>query len=345
MLNPYDSRREAAMALVGDIGGTNARFALTDLAAHRPRIISPRAFLCGEFSSAEAAIERYLAEVGRPRPRTAGIAVAGPVSGGHAAFTNGAWRLSADSLRSHGFSGARLINDYAALALAAPGLAGEDRHPVGPEQPFTPGETVAVIGAGTGFGVSGLAWDGARPVAVASEGGHAGFAPCDEVEAGVLEILGRRFGRVSIERVLSGPGLRNLYGALTELAGAPCEPPSPATITALALAGEDHWAVETLQRFCAIFGSVAGDIALTLGARGGVYLAGGIAPRILEPLQKSQFRKRFEAKGRFEAYLRQIPTFVILHPYAALLGAAEQLRRDQRGAGALSSLSQIGARP
>jgi glucokinase len=347
MLSQYDSPRGqgASLALVGDIGGTNARFALADLAAGPGAIAAPRTFLCQQFETAEAAIERYLAETGRPRPHAALIAVAGPVSGGEAVFTNGAWRLSASSLEDRGFRYARLINDYAALALAAPALEGDDRQAIGRPCPGVARETVAVIGAGTGFGVSALTWDEGRAIAVSSEGGHAAFAPSDEVEAGLLEILRRRFGRVSIERLLSGPGLCNLYAALTELEGAPTAPPTPAEITALAMSGEDHWAVQTLERFCAIFGSVAGDIALTLGARGGVYLAGGIAPRILPALQASQFRKRFEAKGRFEGYMRQIPTHVILQPHAALIGAAEQLRRLRLREDAASLLPQVGSRP
>lgn len=346
-MSRYDILRDATgpLALVGDIGGTNARFALTDLSAGRPLIVSPRTFLCTEFDSAEAAIDRYLGALGRGRPRSAVIAVAGPVSRGAASFTNGVWSLSEQILTAHGFSTACLINDYAALALGAAGLVGEERQEIGPAIAAPTGETIAVIGAGTGFGVAGLAWDEGRPVAITTEGGHASFAPNDQIEVELLRILRARFGHVSIERMLSGPGLRNIYSALAELDGAPAEAPSPEDITTQALAGEDHLAVETLDRFCAIFGAAAGDIALTLGARGGVFLAGGIAPKILQRLQSGSFRRRFEAKGRFASYLQAIPTRVIVQPHAALLGAAEQLRRMQSNHSESSLISQAGGRP
>jgi glucokinase len=316
-----------ALGLVGDIGGTNARFALADLSSPCPRLISPRTFVCDRFASAYAAIDTYLTASGGPRPQAAVIAVAGPVTGGEISFTNGAWRLSEQALVANGFSTARLINDFAALALGAAALGPEERRPIGPTAAAGAGETIAVVGAGTGFGVGAVVWDGGRPFALTTEGGHASFAPDDEIEDEVLAVLRRRFGHVSIERLLSGPGLQNLYGALADCYGAPTEPPEPEEITRQALAGEDPRSLETLDRFCAIFGSVAGDFALSFGARGGVYLAGGIAPAIQEHLQNSDFRRRFEAKGRFEGYMRTIPTSIILQPHAALIGAAEQLRR------------------
>ncbi len=316
-----------ALGLVGDIGGTNARFAVTDLGSWPLRIISPRTFPCARFESAEAAIDGYLHQLGRQRPRSAVIAVAGAVSGGEMSFTNGAWSLSEQTLISQGFSTARLINDFAAVALGAAAVSAEEWQTIGPELPPAKGKTIAVMGAGTGFGVAALVRDGERSLVMTTEGGHASFAPSDAVEMEILKILQRRFGRVSIERVLSGPGLRNLYSALAEYHGAPAEAPSPEEIARQAECGEDHYSVETLDRFCAIFGSVAGDFALGYGALGGVYLAGGIAPNILNHLAKSQFRKRFEQKGRFRAYMSKIPTGVILQPHAALLGAAEQLRR------------------
>ncbi|MFI4973041.1 MAG: glucokinase, partial [Caulobacterales bacterium] len=163
---------------------------------------------------------------------------------------------------------------------------------------------------------------GGGVAAIATEGGHAAFAPGDAVEIEVLRLLGRRFGRVSIERILAGSGMANLRWALGRAAGG--EPPelAPEEIVRRAQAGGDALCSETLARFCGIYGSVAGDFALTYGARGGVFLGGGIAPGILEPLRASEFRKRFEAKGRFTGYMAAIPTRVITHPYATLLGAA-----------------------
>lgn len=318
---------QGCLGLVGDIGGTNARFALTDLSSPNPRLISPRTFVCDRFASAHAAIDSYLAGLGRPRPEAAVIAVAGPVASGETSFTNGAWRLSEQALATHGFSSARLINDFAALALGAAALRPDELQPIGSVTMADSGETIAVVGAGTGFGVGAVVWDQGRAFALTTEGGHASFAPDNEIEDEVLAILRRRFGHVSVERLLSGPGLQNLYGALADCYGAPAEPPEPEEITRQALAGEDPRSVETLDRFCAIFGAVAGDFALSFGARGGVYLAGGIAPVIQDHLPGSDFRRRFEAKGRFEGYMRAIPTSIILQPHVALIGAAEQLRR------------------
>jgi glucokinase len=327
----FRSQRSGGLGLVGDIGGTNARFALADLGSARPRLISPRTFQCERFATAEDAIDAYLDMLGAGRPRSAVIAVAGPVKDGEIAFTNGSWRLSERALAARGFKSASLINDFAALALGVAGLGADERQTIGPSVDAAAGETIAVIGAGTGFGVGAVVWAGEQPIALTTEGGHASFAPNDEVESELLKILRARFGRVSIERILSGPGLQNLYSGLAEYYGAPAEAPAPEEITRQALSGEDHCSRETLDRFCAVFGSVAGDIALSFGALGGVYLAGGIAPDIIQHLQSSQFRRRFEAKGRFEDYMRQIPTGVVTQPHAALLGAAEHLRRLTAG--------------
>jgi glucokinase len=251
------------------------------------------------------------------------IAVAGPVIDGAMSFTNMSWSLSEVGLKAFGFQRAALINDYGALALAAAHLSSADWRAIGPER--TPSKaSIAVLGAGTGFGASLLARDGAGQAIVSTEGGHIAFAPGDEIEIQVLQILAKAFGRVSVERILSGPGLVNLHRALCEISGVATACVTPADITASARAGE-RAAMETLERFCAIFGAVAGDFALSYGAQGGVFLAGGIAPRLLDILQASAFRSRFEAKGRFGDYVAAIPTRVVTHPYLALLGAAHVL--------------------
>ena len=186
-----------------------------------------------------------------------------------------------------------------------------------------PHAAIALVGPGTGFGVSALARDAhGREMALPSEGGHACFAPGDEIEDEILRILRRRYDRVSIERLICGPGLLNLHRALAEIDGRETHIDDPAQITAQALNDPNSPCGATLARFCAMLGAVAGDIALTTGARGGVYIAGGIAPRILPFIQASPFRRRFERKGRFQDYMAAIPTKVILHRHAALLGAA-----------------------
>jgi glucokinase len=309
--------------LVGDIGGTNARLALAEIAGERVRLIEPLILKCADFPRAEDAIAYYLQSLGRPKPAATVLALAGPVGQGEVVSTNGFWSLSEAGLVAFGFAAAKLINDFAALALAAPRLGLEDLAYVGSEPiTATAAETIAVAGAGTGFGVGAWVRGVGGQAAAATEGGHIGFAPVDELEIEILRLLSHRFGRVSIERILSGPGLVTLRSALAEIEGTPVQPMSPEAIVAEGRDGGDGLCRLTLDRFCAIYGSVAGDLALTFGARGGVYLGGGVAAGMVERLRASQFRERFVAKGRFEPYLAAIPTAVIVDPYAALRGAA-----------------------
>jgi glucokinase len=313
------------LAVVGDVGGTHARFGLADLTRPELAIEQPLTFMCADYESGHAALTAYLDRLGvAPLPAAAAIAVAGPVVEGAISFTNMSWRLSEAGLKAFGFKRAALINDYGALALAASHLTVGDWRTVGPDL-TPPDASIAVLGAGTGFGASLLARDGRGQAIVSTEGGHIAFAPSDAVEVEVLQILAKTFGRVSVERILSGPGLANLHGALCEISGVTTACLTPADITASAMSG-DKTAMETLERFCAIFGAVAGDFALSYGAQGGVYLAGGIAPRLLDILNASAFRSRFEAKGRFADYVAAIPTRVVTHPYLALLGAAHLLQ-------------------
>lgn len=316
----------AMLGLVGDIGGTNARFALAAFDGGRVQLIDPQIYQCTDFASAEEAALSYLAAHPRRRPPAAVLAVAGPIANGSASFTNVNWRVSQAAFSKRvQLNTTRLINDYAALALSAPMLTDQDYRHLGPETPGDPDQTIAILGAGTGFGASALVrHDGAQTV-LTTEGGHMGFAPGDDVEIEVLKILRKRFGRVSVERVLSGPGLLNLHLALSEIEGRPGDCDSPSAVTAKAKAG-DAAAVRTVERFCGILGSVAGDFALAYGARGGVFIAGGVAAHLQDTLSAGDFRRRFEAKGRFESYLAGIPTRLILHAHtAALLGAARAL--------------------
>jgi glucokinase len=188
---------------------------------------------------------------------------------------------------------------------------------------------MVVLGAGTGFGVAGLARGDRGDLAVATEGGHAGFAPYDEVEVEVWRRLKARYGRVSIERLLSGPGLFDLYCALADIEGANAELADDKGVIEAANAG-DRMAALAADRFCAILGSVAGDLALSFGARGGVFVSGGLAPRLAERLAGGAFRARFEDKGRLSPFVRQIPTSLVLHPYPAIVGAARELGQMER---------------
>ncbi len=316
--------------LVGDVGGTHARFAINDVSRPSPWNIEQRLDLEGPFPTFIAALRAYIGYSSlQGIPTAAAIAVAGPVTAGRACFTNRQWEISEDALKDFGFRDALLINDFAALALAVEALSESDVRSIGPELKGLAGEPISILGAGTGFGVSYLARSGDRTVPVGTEGGHVGFAPGDDREVEILRLLWKRFGRVSIERILSGPGLENLYAALEHHGGREAVALSAAEITAKATDG-DAACREALMMFCSIFGTVAGDFALAHGARGGVYIAGGIAQKIEEFLGQSAFRARFESKGRMSPYVQPIPTKLILNADAALLGVARAARGKAR---------------
>lgn len=308
--------------LVGDVGGTNARFALAHNVDGRPVLEHVESFPAEIHPTFLDGVKAYLD--GCPLKPTGGvIAVAGPVTDGAIDLTNSPWRVSEDELQTLGLKPIRLINDFEALAWGAPVVPEDELASLGGPAQGDPHAAIALVGPGTGFGVSALARDAhGHEMALPSEGGHACFAPGDEIEDEVLRILRRRYDRVSIERLICGPGLLNLHRALAEIDGRETHIDDPAQITAQALEDPTSPCGATLARFCAMLGAVAGDIALTTGARGGVYIAGGIAPRILPFIQASPFRRRFERKGRFQDYMAAIPTKVILHRHAALLGAA-----------------------
>ena len=308
--------------LVGDVGGTNARFALARNVDGRPVLEHVESFPSEIHPTFLDGVKAYLD--GCPLKPTGGvIAVAGPVTDGAIDLTNSPWRVSEDELQTLGLKPIRLINDFEALAWGAPVVPEDELASLGGPAQGDPHAAIALVGPGTGFGVSALARDAhGHEMALPSEGGHACFAPGDEIEDEVLRILRRRYDRVSIERLICGPGLLNLHRALAEIDGRETHIDDPAQITAQALEDPTSPCGATLARFCAMLGAVAGDIALTTGARGGVYIAGGIAPRILPFIQASPFRRRFERKGRFQDYMAAIPTKVILHKHAALLGAA-----------------------
>lgn len=304
------------LTLLGDVGGTNARFAVFDgdtLGAVESRAV-------GDFAAPLEAIQDVLAELGGAPPQAATIAVAGPVEDGRATLTNGRWAFVAAELKAAlGLTSVDLVNDFAAQASAVPALTAEDLMSIGGGR-AAPEAPVAVIGPGTGLGVAGLIRSAERPVVLVTEGGHVTMAPADAEESRLLDQLRTSFGHVSAERVLSGPGLVNLYRAIATLEGGEVPERSPEEITQLGLSGECPTSRRALDTFCAMLGTVAGNLALSFGAKGGVYIAGGIVPRILDRITQSSFRARFEAKGRFAGYLAAIPTSVVIHPYPALVG-------------------------
>lgn len=309
--------------LVGDIGGTHARFAIVERdGSGAPELRDWLDLGDAAFASFAQALRHYLDGIDPQRiPQGIVLAVAGPVADGGVSLTNRHWQISESELRLLGFRSALLLNDFAALAYVADRLKPSDLRCIGPDIPSIAAEPITILGAGTGFGVSCLAhWRG-HAVPLATEGGHIGFAPHGPKEIAILAALARRFGRVSVERILSGPGLENLARALDEVAGRRVHPLSAAQIVEQASQGDQDCRT-VLSRFCSIFGAVAGDIALAHGARGGVLIAGGIASKIEPYLLEGAFRERFEAKGRLSSFVTSIPTRLIVNPNATLLGAA-----------------------
>ncbi len=326
-----DTKPPAAktFGLVADIGGTNVRFAAVDLEAPQPKIDSLRFLSTRGHPDIVAAAKTYLRDAGLDTPpRALVFAVAGPVENNEIHLTNAGWRISTEELRAGlGAAYARLVNDFEAVAQAVPHLQEHDLAAIGPSPKFDPhGDgTIAIVGPGTGLGVAGLVNSGDAHIALVTEGGHAAFAPTDELEMRVVEILMRKFGRVSAERILSGPGLLNLYGAMAEIDGFTPDDRTPESITQIARDDPLSFEAKVFARFCAILGAVSGDVALTTGARQGVLIGGGILPDAAELLAASSFRERFEDKARFTDYMRAIPTSLILQPHAGLIGAASIL--------------------
>lgn len=311
--------------LVGDIGGTNARFALITAPGGQPEAI--RTLPCADFDGPAAAMEHYLAGTTTPRPRWCAFGIANPVDGDTIRMTNHDWAFSVRELRATlRLDHLEVVNDFTALALALPVLGPEDLMKVGGGS-AAGGRAIGLLGAGTGLGISGLVPCGGDYVPLEGEGGHVTLAASNPQEAELIAWLAARYPHVSAERVLSGPGLVALYQAHAALAGRLPEPYDPADVTRLALAGSDALCVVTLASFCAFLGTVAADLALTLGARGGIYIGGGIVPRLGEAFARSPFRQRFEDKGRFSRYLSEIPTYVIQAAYPGLIGSARVLER------------------
>lgn len=321
--------KEIEFGLVADVGGTNARFALVELDNSVPvRLLAQQSLPTREFPNLIHAAKHYLNKIDVDKDRVGGgsIAVAGAIDGDWFEMTNNPWKFSVNKVcKELGFKRLELLNDFGAIAWSIPILKEDEFVSIGgggcdPEAP------VAVLGPGTGLGVGGYIFKDGYFIALQTEGGHASFAPQNDLEMEILKILKKKFERVSWERVLSGPGLENLYAALVQINGHVDKHLDAARITEYALQRGDKLCIQVLDQFCASLGTLAGDIALMLGAYGGVNIAGGIVPRFVNFFINSAFRQRFETKGRFSDYNASISTRLVIAEQPGLLGAAAHQR-------------------
>ncbi len=304
--------------LLADIGGTNARFAL--MTSREIGVIDH--LKVADYPDVTQAISSFLQRrVPSATVDVAVLGVAGPVENNRCIIINSGWSIDGAELqRTFGFEAVRLLNDFEAVAWALPDLQPQHLYPLG-DQPIAAGGAMLALGPGTGFGAACLFSPGpGMRFAAATEAGHATLPATSHREEQVIAFLRNRIGHVSIERVLSGTGLVNLYEALASIDGATVPERDAAAITKAALDGSCDVCNVTVDMFCSWLGSVAGDLALTFSARGGVYIAGGIVPRLTDTLSRSRFRTQFESKGRFEPYLRDIPTWVVIEPDASFAG-------------------------
>lgn len=315
--------------LLADVGGTNARFALeTAPGLYEAVTVFPNA----DYPSLVDAMHAYLSQpaaaaAGAGLARHAAFAIANPVEGDIVRMTNSKWVFSIETVRRQfGLDTFRVVNDFTALAMAVPLLAPRQIRQVGGGAVVS-GKAIGVLGAGTGLGVSGLIPAGGQWIALESEGGHVTFPPADERDAELLRHAWERYPHVSAERLLSGMGLELTYRIMADRSGKPAEALPAPEIARRALAGECEICDGAIEQFCAMLGTVAGNLALTLGAKGGIYIGGGIVPRLGKRFTNSSFRHRFEQKGRFCSYLEKIPTFVITEAYPAFIGISALLAR------------------
>lgn len=319
--------------VVADVGGTNARFAVLD--PRRDELCHIVYYSVADHQVFANVLTQFCQEVAAQglwagKPLGACLAVAAPVEEGVLKFTNSSWEIDADAIAQqlHG-APVHVINDFAAVGYAALGLTESDWHQLGGGT-GVPGQPIAVLGPGTGLGVCGVVRHGDTATVIAAEGGHADFAPVDAQEIAILDIMIRRFGRVSYERLLSGAGILSTYQALAELAQREPTHTRPEDVYAAAISGTDTLAMRTLHVFCRVLGAFAGNLALTLGARGGVFIAGGIAHKVLQIIKQSEFRNRFESKGRLRSFLTPIPVYVVTAADIGLRGAANYLAQVEQ---------------
>jgi glucokinase len=317
-------------ALVVDVGGTRLRFAIAARGRSGLRLDRAVERRAEDYPNFYAALADYLAPIRALWPKRVAIAVAAPVAGDEVTLTNRDWRIRGAALAERfGFERPVLVNDFVALANSIPLIPAQGRRSIGNGR-ADPAAPSALLGPGTGLGVAIIVPSREGRLVIASEGGHASFAPETEREAALARGLQWRHGHVSWERVLSGPGIAQIYEILAELDQGIGLSLAPEQVSARALQGTDRLAVEALQMFASLLGSFAGNLALTAGARGGIFLGGGILPQLGDFLTGSDFRARFEAKGRFAEYLAAIPTTLILEDEPTLLGLAATLWPDLR---------------
>jgi glucokinase len=314
-----------------DIGGTHARFALAEVAGGKVVWLGePVTMKTAEHASFQTAWEAFDAMIDEPIPRSVAIAIAGPINAEVIKFTNNPWiirpALIKEKLRVEAYT---LVNDFEAVGHAV-AQAGDEyfAHLCGPDQPLGATGTISIIGPGTGLGVAHLLRTGGHYHVQATEGGHIDFAPLDSIEDAVLAKLRKRYRRVSVERVVSGPGLVEIYETLAGIEGRAIQPLDDKALWALGTSGEDSLAAAAVDRFCLSLGSVAGDIALAQGGFAGVVIAGGLGLRIKDTLLRSGFAERFRAKGRFEGLMAGLPVKLITHPQPGLFGAAAAFARQ-----------------
>jgi glucokinase len=314
--------------LLADIGATHARFALESA----PGVLRNVAvLLCDDYPGIVPLLNAYLAQLGGVRISHAAFALANPISGDFIRMTNRDWQFSTDEVRrALGLTTLLIVNDFTALAMALPGFKPDDLLQIGGGEP-QPHAVAGVLGPGTGLGVSGVIPTVDGFVTLGSEGGHVNFAPSDEREFAILQYAWREWPHVSNERLISGPGMEIIYRALAQRNGVQAPPRNAAEIVSCALEQKDPLCLEVLECFAGMLGGAAANLAVTLGAFGGIFIGGGIVPRVAQWFATSPFRARFEAKGRFSSYLAQIPTYLIMTPNPALYGVASILSEHLRG--------------
>ena len=323
--------------LLADIGATHARFALETA----PGVLrSVRVLKCDDFSGIVQLLHSYLEDQRGVRINHAAFALANPISGDMIRMTNRDWQFSTDEVRRElGLNTLLIVNDFTALAMALPGLSGKDVLQVGGGTAAA-SAVIGVLGPGTGLGVSGVIPTLDGFVTLGSEGGHVNFAPADEREFAILQYAWKEWPHVSNERLISGPGMEIIYRALAERNGVKAIARTSPDIISGALEQKDPLCLEVLECFSGMLGGAAANLAVTLGAFGGIFIGGGIVPRMAEWFASSPFRARFEAKGRFTDYLAQIPTYVIMTPNPAFYGVATILSEHLRGRSGANTLME-----
>ncbi len=316
------------VGLIADIGGTNARFALAD----ENGFSHEKVLQCADYAGLQEAAQAYINGLGGIKPKCAAFAIAGPVTGDWFEMTNHVWKFSIEETRvALGLDSFTLMNDFKAIALAIPHLKSGDLKQVGNGDAPVAHAPIAVVGPGTGLGIASLAWDGDKYVAISGEGGHVTMPAKTQREFDLFRTLRYKYHHISAERVCSGKGLVNIYNAIRILDGhEELADKTAQEIAEAAIAKTCPVSEEALDKMMAFLGSIAGNLALTLGSFGGVYIAGGIPAKLGDYFFTSRFRTEFEAKGRFNTYLSAIPTYLITHPFIAFVGLQHFLMQQRQ---------------